>query len=87
MRMKHAFIEVPIVPSEFIRITKQWQDQGFIVLQNVIIGHEGEESAVKSILDDIAREFPDHEPLETVAACQGSRMFLAAKCKVKEEKK
>lgn len=85
--MKHASIEVPIVPSEFIRITKQWQDQGFIVLQNVIIGHEGEESAVKSMMDDIAKEFPDHEPLETVAACQGGRMFVAAKCKVKEEKK
>lgn len=85
--MKHTSIEVPIVPSEFTRITKQWQDQGFFVLQNVIIGHEGEESAVKSMLDDIAKEFPDHEPLETFAACQGSRMFVAAKCKVKEEKK
>lgn len=85
--MKHTSIEVPIVPSEFTRLTKQWQDQGFIVLQNVIVGHEGEESAVKSMLDDIAEEYPDHESLETVAACQGSRMFVAAKCKVKEEKK
>lgn len=83
--MKHTSIEVPIVPSEFNQTTKQWQDQGFIVLQNVIVGHESEESAVKSMLDDISEEFPDHEPLETVAACQGSRMFVAAKCKVKED--
>ena len=83
--MKHTSIEVPIVPSEFTQTTKQWQDQGFICLQNVIVGHECEESAVKSMLDDISEEFPDHEPLETFAACQGSRMFVAAKCKVKED--
>lgn len=85
--MKHTSIEVPIVPTEFKTLTEQWQSEGFIVLQNVVVGHEGEEAAVKSLLDDIAEEYPDHEPLETVAACQGVRTFVAAKCKIKEEKK
>ena len=85
--MKHTSIEVPIVPTEFKTLTEQWQSEGFIVLQNVVVGHGGEEEAVKVLLDDIAEKYPDHEPLETVAVCQGIRTFVAAKCKIKEERK
>ena len=85
--MKHTYFEVAKIPSEFKDLTKQWRTEGFIVLQNIVVGHEGEEAAIKSLLDDIAEEFPNYEPLETVAVCQGIRTFVAAKCKIKEEKK
>lgn len=83
--MKHTSIEVPEVPTEYRTLTDLWKSEGFVVLQKVVVGHGGEEAAVKSLLEDIAEEYPDHEPLETVAACQGIRSFVAAKCKVKEK--
>lgn len=85
--MKHTSIEVSMVPAELKALTEGWRWQGFIVLQKVVVGHGGEEAAVKSLLDDIAEEFPNYEPLETAAVCQGIRTFVAAKCKIKEEKK
>lgn len=83
--MKHTSIEVPIVPTEFKTLTEQWQSEGFIVPQNVVVGHGGEEEAVKVLLYYIAEEFSNYEPLETVAVCQGIRTFVAAKCKIKEK--
>lgn len=80
--MKHTSIEVPEVPTEYKTLTDLWKSEGFVVLQKVVVGHGGEEAAVKFLLEDIAEVFPDHEPLETVSACQGIRFYVAAKCKV-----
>lgn len=85
--MNHTYFEIAKIPAEFKDLTKQWRTEGFIVLQNIVVGHEGEEAAVKSLLDDIAEEFPNYEPLETAAVCQGIRTFVAAKCKIKEGRK
>lgn len=84
--MKHTSIEVSIAPSVFTKVTERWKEQGFITLLKMIVGYEDEEAAVKSLLNDIAEEYPDHEPLETISVCQGARMFVAAKCKVKTKK-
>ena len=83
--MKHTPIEVPKVSAEYKALTGLWRSEGFVVLQKVVVGHGGEEAAVKSLLEDIAEGYPDHEPLETVSACQGIRFYVAAKCKVKEK--
>lgn len=85
--MTHTTIEVPTVPTEYMVLTDLWRSEGFTVLQKVVVGHGGEEAAVKSILEDIAEEFPDYEPLETAAACQGIRFYVAAKCKIRKEEK
>lgn len=82
--MIHTSIEVPEIPVEYTALTDLWRSKGFVVLQKVVVGHGGEETAVKPLLENIAEVYPDHEPLETVAACQGIRFFVAAKCKVKE---
>lgn len=75
------------MPTEFKELTDQWCSEGFAVPYNVLVGYRSEEEEIKRLLDDIAEEFPNYEPLETAAICQGIRTFVAAKCKIKEERK
>ena len=75
------------MPTEFKELTDRWRSEGFVVPCNVMVGYRSEEEEIKRLLDDIAEEFPNYEPLETAAICQGIRTFVAAKCKIKEERK
>ena len=59
----------------------------FAVPYNVLVGYRSEEEEIKRLLDDVAEEYPDYEPIETATACDDKRIFVAVKCKVKEEKK
>lgn len=85
--MKNTSIKIPWMPTEFKELTDRWRSEGFVVPCNVMVGYRSEEEEIKRLLDDIAEEFPNYEPLETAAICQGIRTFVAAKCKIKEERK
>lgn len=73
------------MPTEFKELTDQWRSEGFAVPYNVLVGYRSEEEEIKRLLDDVAEVCPDYEPIETATACDDKRIFVAVKCKVKEE--
>lgn len=85
--MKNTSIKVPWMPTEFKELTDQWRSEGFAVPYNVLVGYRSEEEEIKRLLDDVAEEYPDYEPIETATACNDKRIFVAVKCKVKEGRK
>lgn len=85
--MKNTSIKVPWIPTEFKELTDQWRSEGFAVPYNVLVGYRSEEEEIKRLLDDVAEVCPDYEPIETATACDDKRIFVAVKCKVKEERK
>jgi len=85
--MKNTSIKVPWMPTEFKELTDQWRSEGFVVPYNVLVGYRSEEEEIKRLLDDVAEEYPDYEPIETATACDDKRIFVAVKCKVKEDAK
>lgn len=73
--------------KEFVDLTKQWESEGFTVLMNVMEGYYlSEDSAIESLINDIKKEYPEYKPLETVTDIHGNRIYVAAKCKLKNKK-
>ena len=85
--MKNTSIKIPWMPTEFKELTERWRSEGFVVPYNVVVGYRSEEEEIKRLLDDVAEEYPDYEPIETATACNDKRIFVAVKCKVKEDAK
>lgn len=83
--MKNTSFEVPIVPPAMRELLNQWESDDYAVIRNFVVSHEGEEYAIKRLLEGIEEDYPEYEPLETATAVNGIRIFVAAKCKLRED--